>query len=57
MLLYDSNGKFEPIFHIQSKATLEPKGIIRLNNDINMSSKNLIFLKNHLKNQPININL
>jgi hypothetical protein len=57
MLLHDTNGKFEPIFHIQSKATLEPKGIIRLNNDINMSSKNLMFLKNHLKNQPININL
>jgi hypothetical protein len=57
MLLFDSNGKFEPIFHIQSKASLEPVGVIQLNNDVNMSSKNLIFLKNHLKNQPININL
>lgn len=57
MLLYDGNGKFEPIFNVQYKSVIETKGLIKLNNEINMSSKNMIFLKNHLKNQAININL
>ena len=57
MLLYDSNGKFEPIFHAQSKGNIIPKGLININHDVNMSTKNLLFLKNHLKNQLVNANL
>jgi hypothetical protein len=57
MLLYDDNGKFEPIFHVQSKSNLEPKGIINLNHDVNISTKNLLFFKNYIKNQTININV
>ncbi len=57
MLLYDKNGKFEPIFHIQSKGSLVPNGVIKLDNTINMSTTDLISLKNNLKNQPINVNL
>ena len=57
MLLYDSNGKFEPIFHAQSKGNIIPKGLIHINHEINMSNKNLLFLKNHLKNQLVNANL
>jgi hypothetical protein len=57
MLLYDSNGKFEPIFNVQYKSVIETKGIIKLNSEVNMSTKNMIFLKNHLKNQTINLNL
>jgi hypothetical protein len=57
MLLYDTNGKFEPIFHAQSKGNIIPKGLIDVDHEINMSSKNLLFLKNHLKNQLVNSNL
>lgn len=57
MLLYDKNGKFEPIFHTQLKGNIIPRGLIPLNNEVNMSSNNLTFLKNNLKNQIININL
>jgi hypothetical protein len=57
MLLYDKTGKFEPIFHIQSKGSLTPNGVIKLDNSINMSTTDLISLKNNLKNQPINTNL
>lgn len=57
MLLHDNNGKFEPVFHAISKGNIIPKGLIYLNHDVNMSSKNLLFLKNHLKNQLVNSNL
>jgi hypothetical protein len=57
MLLYDKNGKFEPIFHTESKTNIIPKGVIKLNNEVNISSTNLIFIKNHLKSQTINVNL
>jgi hypothetical protein len=57
MLLYDKNGKFEPIFHTQSKGNVIPRGVIKLNTEVNISSTNLIFIKNHLKSQTINVNL
>ncbi len=57
ILLYDKNGKFEPVFLIHNKSSFQPVGVIKLNNEVNISSNNLIFLKNHLKSQAINVNL
>jgi hypothetical protein len=57
MLLYDKNGKFEPIFFIQNKSEFTPIGLIYLDNNVNISSTNLIFIKNHLKSQSVNLNL
>ena len=57
ILLYDKNDKFEPVFLIHNKSVFQPVGVIKLNNEVNISSNNLIFLKNHLKTQAVNVNL